>query len=172
MINITSERIGQSNAALLVRILVLAHRLSVAVSSRLSYERHSVVEALALFMLRHHDHVSLAGADLGRELGLSRTSSAQLLSRLVADEMITLTSDPKDARRRVIVLTDEGKLQAEDFIETLEERGGMLVTRFDDRAKRELIWDLDVMTHLAEQSDPRRWARRRADNRVSWTSRY
>jgi DNA-binding MarR family transcriptional regulator len=168
---LTSERIGESDASLVVRILVMAHRIDVVLTSILAHEGLTVPRALALFMLRHHEHVMLGGANLARLLGLSAAAMGELLHALEEEELITFEHDPKDGRLRVIRLTDAGREAAAIAEATLESRANTVLWRIAPHDRPRLRWELDAIDHQTQERDGQRLPgfRRR---RILTTPRY
>jgi DNA-binding MarR family transcriptional regulator len=63
-------------------------------------------------------------SDLGDELGVTSAAASQLLERLVQQDLILRSEDPRDRRVKQIVLTDKGRRTLE---QSLNARQGWLV---------------------------------------------
>lgn len=60
----------------------------------------------ALFRIRRED--SRGVSEIGDELGVTSAAASQMLERLVQEELITRTEDPRDRRVKRLVLTEKG----------------------------------------------------------------
>ena len=83
--------------------------------------------------------------DLADELHIGKSTLSQMISRLVADGYVKRTSDPKDRRAALLVLTQMGHQRA---LEITENRLQVIADTFkqlSDSEKAELIVLLDKM---------------------------
>lgn len=66
------------------------------------------------YLLKHQDQPVAAG-DLMAQLGLSPSTMAGILKRLELKDLIVRRPDPRDARRSMVDLTDQGRA-LEDYL--------------------------------------------------------
>lgn len=76
---------------------------------------HDVTGAqLALLRLVREWGSPIALADMRERLVMHPATLGQMLDRLAARDLLTLTADPADRRRRVVTLTDDGRRLTEE----------------------------------------------------------
>jgi len=91
-------------------------RLDQAISefNRALERDHGVTGAqLAVLRLVHEWGPTIALAELRQRLVMHPATLGQMLDRLAARDLVTLTADPADRRRRVVELTSRGHRLAE-----------------------------------------------------------
>lgn len=68
------------------------------------------VEAETCFMIYQQDGIT--GAELSSMLGVTRSATSQVISRLKQKGLVTETSDPLDGKRKQLHVTDVGEIAA------------------------------------------------------------
>jgi DNA-binding MarR family transcriptional regulator len=106
----------------LIGLLVVTARLvQEQVGARLATLGISYAQAIVLVRLYRSQTGSLAQSDMIESLAVSRASGTLVLSQLEARGLISRNSDPSDARRLQINLTDAGRDLEEPVHEVFEE---------------------------------------------------
>ena len=59
-------------------------------------------------------------AELAKQMGVSRQRAQKQLSELGASHLVTVESDPKDERRKRVILTDEGRARLQQMDALIE----------------------------------------------------
>ena len=99
-------------------------RLLVQLGNGVSWFRNQKMQGMGLtssqsevirYMLKHRDKRLTAG-DLMAQLGLSQSTVAGILKRLEKKSLLVRQADETDARRSVILLTEEGLAMEEDLL--------------------------------------------------------
>lgn len=91
-----------------------------------------------LLLLR--DHGPMGVTEIAHRLRLSHPMIIKLTRALAAEGLVAEAADPRDARRRLIALTDEGRVQTENAAAV----GVGLVTAIEEGAGAELVRALDA----------------------------
>lgn len=85
-----------------------AHQISTAIFLEETRELNvTATQYGALYVLEHVDNLDQIG--LARVLGIDRSTSALVLSKLEEAGWVSRRQDPDDRRRRVLLLTPEGR---------------------------------------------------------------
>ncbi len=107
--------------------------------------------------------------DLRARLGLDSGYLSRLLRRLEADGLVTVAEDPADRRRRVVALTDAGRMRWQDLERRSDERARDLLAPLTERQRGRLaaaLAEADLLVRAAtvtlETVDPRSRAARAA----------
>ncbi|MGA3361051.1 MAG: MarR family transcriptional regulator [Solirubrobacteraceae bacterium] len=142
-------------------LLALARRSWVQTMARrleqLGYADYRRSDAAALRLIARRP---LAVGELGAVLGVTRQAARKLVAGLEQRRYARLERDPRDSRRRTVVLTPAGEAYAAAIVATLETMNRELGERVD---RAELIAaDAVLRASLADDS-----ARRRADALVA-----
>ena len=99
-------------------------RLLVQLGNGVSWFRNQKMQGMGLtssqsevirYMLKHRDKRLTAG-DLMAQLGLSQSTVAGILKRLEKKSLLVRQADETDARRSVILLTEEGLAMEKDLL--------------------------------------------------------
>jgi MarR family transcriptional regulator, organic hydroperoxide resistance regulator len=106
---------------LLGLLIVTARLAQEQVATRLSSLGISYAQAVVLIRLYRSATGSLPQTDMISALAVSRASGTLVLSQLELRGLVTRTSDPADARRLVIVLTDAGRDLEQPVYDAFEE---------------------------------------------------
>jgi len=83
--------------------------------------------------------------ELGNHLGVTSAASSQMLERLVQQELILRTEDPKDRRGKRIVLTDKGNRVLEEGIRARQRWLDDLTATLSDDEKETIIVGLNIL---------------------------
>jgi DNA-binding MarR family transcriptional regulator len=89
--------------------------------------------------------------DLGDHLGVSSAASSQMLDRLVQQEFILRSEDPKDRRVKQIVLTEKGRRVLEEGIHSRQEWVRQLAESLTPREKETVLAGLKLLTERLKQ---------------------
>ncbi len=94
-------------------------------------------------------HIHLEGrcgvTELGTHLGVTSPAASQMLERLVQQELILRTEDPKDRRGKRIVLTDKGIRILEDGILARQSWLDDLAETLSDGEKETIMVALEIL---------------------------
>ncbi len=89
-------------------LLRRAHQISTAIFLEETQELNmTATQYGALYVLDHVEGLDQIG--LARVLGIDRSTSALVLSKLEESGWVNRRTDPSDRRRKVLMLTDEGR---------------------------------------------------------------
>jgi DNA-binding MarR family transcriptional regulator len=118
------------------------------------YSKESGLSMSQIGALFHIHHKVNAGvSDIGEDLGISSAASSQMLERLVSQDLIQRTEDPRDRRFKQIVLTAKGERILQ---ESMHARQGWLkdlaVTLSADE-QAQIITALELMIYKVNQLD-------------------
>jgi len=106
----------------LIGLLILTARLvQEQVATRLSALGISYAQAVVLIRLYRSATGSLPQTDMIESLAVSRASGTLVLTQLQTRGLVARSSDPADARRLVVVLTDAGRDLEQAVYAALEE---------------------------------------------------
>jgi DNA-binding MarR family transcriptional regulator len=94
------------NVALQSWIGVFMHR---SMRSMLLYAKANGLTMPQLGAMFHILRGAGGVCDIGDDLGISSAAASQMLERLVQQDLVTRTEDPRDRRVKQIVLTEHGK---------------------------------------------------------------
>lgn len=83
--------------------------------------------------------------ELGNHLGVTSPAASQMLERLVQQELILRTEDPKDRRGKRIVLTDKGNRVLEDGIRARQRWLDDLTATLSDGDKETIMVALEIL---------------------------
>ena len=83
--------------------------------------------------------------ELGNHLGVTSAASSQMLERLVQQELILRTEDPKDRRGKQIVLTDKGIRVLEEGIRARQRWLDDLTETLSDGEKETIMVALEIL---------------------------
>jgi len=83
--------------------------------------------------------------ELGNHLGVTSPAASQMLERLVQQELILRTEDPKDRRGKRIVLTDKGNRVLEDGIRARQRWLDDLTATLSDGEKETIMVALEIL---------------------------
>jgi DNA-binding MarR family transcriptional regulator len=83
--------------------------------------------------------------ELGNHLGVTSPAASQMLERLVQQELILRTEDPKDRRGKRIVLTDKGNRVLEDGILARQSWLDDLSETLSDGEKETIMLGLNIL---------------------------
>lgn len=76
-------------------------------------------------------HGPLSQAELGRRTGIDRKDVAVAVAELEADALVVRTSDPTDARRRVVSLARDGERRLRDLDQVLAQAQAQVLAPLD-----------------------------------------
>jgi DNA-binding MarR family transcriptional regulator len=142
-------------------LLALARRSWVQTMARrlegLGYADYRRSDAAALRLIARRP---LAVGELGAFLGVTRQAARKLVAGLEQRRYARLERDPRDSRRRTVVLTPAGEAYAAAIVATLETMNRELGEQVDHAAL--IAADAVLRASLADDS-----ARRRADALVA-----
>ena len=96
-------------------------------------------------MFHIHSKGSCGVTDLGDHLGVTSPAASQMLERLVQQELILRTEDPKDRRGKQIVLTDKGNRVLEDGILARQSWLNDLAQTLSDGEKETIMVALNIL---------------------------
>lgn len=107
----------------------------------------SMQQLMALSFISRHE--SCGVSDLGERMGVTSAAASQLLDRLVQQDLVLRTEDPKDRRSKLIALTEKGNqiLSDSDLA-----RSGWLTMLEDILSPEEYQQTLQVMKMLTEKA--------------------
>ena len=83
--------------------------------------------------------------ELGNHLGVTSPAASQMLERLVQQELILRTEDPKDRRGKRIVLTDKGNRVLEDGIRARQRWLDDITATLSDDEKETIMVALEIL---------------------------
>jgi DNA-binding MarR family transcriptional regulator len=86
---------------------------------------------------------------LGNHLDVTSAAASQMLDRLVEQELILRTEDPKDRRGKRIVLTDKGNRVLEDGIHARQRWLDDLTKTLSDGEKETIMTALEILIDKA-----------------------
>lgn len=119
------------------------------------YPGYRVADAASMRMLAR---TPLSIGSLGRGLGITRQGARKLAQQLHQREYATTASDPDDARKVVVVLTDEGRAYAQAIVEVIASLNQSLSQRVSqdqliaaDIVLRAAMADDDELSSVAER---------------------
>ncbi len=112
----------------------------------LRYARKSGLSMSHLGAMFHIHRMGSCGVtDLGDHLGVTSAASSQMLERLVQQELILRTEDPKDRRVKQIVLTDKGSLVLKEGIRARRDWVDGLAQTLSDNEKETIMAGLNIL---------------------------
>ena len=122
---------------------------------RRGYPGYRVADAASMRMLLQGP---LSIGSLGRTLGITRQAARKVAGQLHQRGYATTPSDPGDARKVVVVLTDEGRAYARAIVEVIASLNRTLVERVSryqlaaaDAVMRAVMADDDELYAVAQQ---------------------
>ena len=123
------------------------------------YARKSGLSMSHLGAMFHiHRKGSSGVTELGDHLGVTSAAASQMLERLVQQELILRTEDPKDRRVKQIVLTDTGHQVLEESIHAHHGWLDDLAETLSDGEKETIMAALNLLiagvNHLTEPIEP------------------
>ncbi len=83
--------------------------------------------------------------ELGNHLDVTSAAASQMLERLVQQELILRTEDPKDRRGKQIVLTDKGNQVLEEGIRARQKWLGDLTETLSEGEKETIMGALNIL---------------------------
>jgi DNA-binding MarR family transcriptional regulator len=96
-------------------------------------------------MFHIHRIGSCGVTDLGDHLGVTSAAASQMLERLVQQELILRTEDPKDRRVKQIVLTNKGRRVLEEGIRARQDWMDDLAQTLSDSEKETIRVALNIL---------------------------
>ena len=112
----------------------------------LRYARKSGLSMSHLGAMFHIHRMGSCGVtDLGDHLGVTSAASSQMLERLVQQELILRTEDPKDRRVKQIVLTDKGHRVLEESIHARQRWLDDLTATLSEGEKETIMAALEIL---------------------------
>ncbi|MFD0773782.1 GNAT family N-acetyltransferase [Streptomonospora algeriensis] len=126
------------------------HRLGV-VKPRMLDSPWSLTEVRILYELRHRARVE--ALDLRRDLDMDAGQLSRVLTRLQRNRLISRSPSPKDGRRQVVELTEEGKRAAAILDDRANDHVVGLVSHLPEQERRRLIDAMGTVRRLFD--DPR-----------------
>jgi len=134
-------------AALEQWINVSMHR---SMRTFLSYARKNGLSMSHIGALFHIQNEGMCGVtELGNHLDVTSAAASQMLDRLVQQELILRTEDPKDRRGKQIVLTDKGNRVLEEGIRARQRWLDDLTATLSDSEKETIMGALNVLIDKA-----------------------
>lgn len=110
----------------------------------------TLVQGRLMYELNHNDN--LAASDLMEILKLDRGYLSRLIATLEDKDLIIKTPDPKNGKRMVLALTDEGK-RVEDELEHLSsQQVADLITPLPEAERRQLVRSMNHIQKLLYKS--------------------
>jgi MarR family transcriptional regulator, lower aerobic nicotinate degradation pathway regulator len=91
----------------------------------------------ALFVLNEVNGLDIIG--LGRRLGMDRSTSALVVSKLEASGWVAMETDPRDRRRRIVKLTAAGRSILDQLAIPAEQARQRLLSAFTPREAAEFL---------------------------------
>ena len=112
----------------------------------ISYARKSGLSMSHIGALFHIHHEGICGVtELGNHLDVTSAAASQMLERLVQQELILRTEDPKDRRGKQIVLTDKGNRILEEGIRARQRWLDDLTETLSDGEKETIMVALNIL---------------------------
>ena len=108
-----------------------------------------VSEAHALTVLAGGDQGGMSQTDLGRWLRLGKSTVSRLVDQLEARGWVLRQPGGDDSRRRLVVLTAEGRKAADDIGGRRAARMGRLLERIPEAERPAVLAALDVLAEAA-----------------------
>jgi len=125
------------------------HRSMQYFSKYLKERSLSFPQTNTLMQLYHRESCSVS--DVGDHLGVTKAAASQMLDKLVEQNLIQRTEDPKDRRNKIITLTDTGKALVSEGINARD----YWITELDNlltiEEKEQIIHSLNLLTEKASQ---------------------
>lgn len=139
--DVTTERTGE---------LLALPMLVFSASSTLVDKIHAGVEARGFTGLRPAHgfafvRIAAEGAtiaEIGEHLGVTKQAASQLVDELLRKGYVVSTRHPRDARAKLITLTERGRAVTRAADEASIEAAGEWVAVLGEERVRALIWDL------------------------------
>lgn len=132
-------------------LLTSAHRLAVAMHEELDVDRVSSMALLAMRVLAHAQSREVVSPRmLAAQLGCSRSSTTELIDRLVRDGFAQRLAEPNDGRAKRLVLTEHGDATAKASSEALERCMRSFTQSFEDEEREQLGVLLDKLDRGAD----------------------
>lgn len=116
----------------------------------ISYARKSGLSMSHIGALFHIHREGICGVtELGNHLDVTSAAASQMLERLVQQELILRTEDPKDRRGKQIVLTDKGNRVLEEGIRARQSWLDDLTETLSDGEKETIMVALNILIDKA-----------------------
>ncbi len=90
-------------------------------------------------------------SDLGEDMGITSAAASQMLERLVQQQFVVRSEDPRDRRVKHLVLTDKGHQILEGSIRARQGWLEELAKELSDDEKEQVISALDILIEKARQ---------------------
>ncbi len=112
----------------------------------LSYARKCGLSMSHIGALFHIHREGMCGVtELGNHLDVTSAAASQMLERLVQQELILRTEDPKDRRGKQIVLTDKGNQVLEEGIRARQKWLDDLTETLSEGEKETIMGALNIL---------------------------
>lgn len=108
---------------------------------------------ISTFMRIYHQGVC-GVSDIGDYLGVTNAASSQMIHRMVEQDLLVRTEDPKDRRNRLISLTPKGEALLHDYIEARYHWLHELTAQLSPEDQKTIISALTLLTEAAERLAP------------------
>ena len=95
------------------------------------------IESLTLRFISRHDKKVSAG-DVINRFNISKATASETLHRLEKKKLITMSSDKEDCRKKVLTLTEKGKIASKQLDEIFNELNKHIESCLDDDEKETL----------------------------------
>ena len=109
----------------------------------------SVSEAHALTVLVGAGPEGLVQGELARRLALTKSTVSRLVDQLVDSRWAARQASPGDARRRTVVLTEQGQTVAGQILARRAERMARLLERIPEHERTAVLAALDILVEAA-----------------------
>ena len=129
-----------------VRLFVGFRQLIDGVHAELARQGHPDVRPLHGFVFQAIGRGGITAADLGRRLGVSKQAAGKTLDGLARLGYVERGTDPRDARRKVIRLTDRGVDCLAKSAQIFDDLRAEWATRIGDERLAALEADLRTVT--------------------------
>ncbi len=128
-------------------IFEIGHRTSNELAPDIAGERGFLARAF-------HLNVGAVASDIARDLRLDPAYLTRILKKFAAADLVEVTGDPTDGRRRMLALTGKGQAALAGLQAAADRDIGRLVEDIPDRQLPELAGALRKVTALLGQSVP------------------
>lgn len=139
------------NTAIQSWIGVFMHR---SMRSMLLYAKANGLSMSQLGALMHIFKGTCGVSDIGDDLGISSAAASQMLERLVQQDLVTRSEDPRDRRVKQIVLTTHGKQVMEGSMRASREWLNELAASLSPAEQVQAVAALNILVAKANQIEP------------------
>jgi DNA-binding MarR family transcriptional regulator len=105
-------------------------------------------------LMRIAHHGACGVSDIGDYLGVTNAASSQMIHKMVEQDLLERTEDPKDRRNKLITLAPKGQTLVKDFIESRYLWVQDLTTQLTQEEQETIITALTALTDASQRLDP------------------